>query len=204
MILSRASLFWEVVSHMNFYLHILVNTIYTIFLHSARNRRKYQILFSEMQQHSLSNLKKVTDWCSFERSLNFYWGKTDVTFSLFPYLKIVFTFSALNKNAFMTETNVLEFSLSINTRNTFKWYQWPSACSELSTQMSPGGSQRPYHFSWSKVRRLMLTSEQFQTQWFQLISCFLWSRLLVFQEKQKAFSCVTGMEAEALLKVKKK
>lgn len=121
--------------------------------------------------------KKVTDWSSFQRSLNFYCYKKDGTFSLFPYFKILFTFSALSKNVFMTKTHVLEFSFSIKTRNTFEQYQWPSACAELSTQMSAGGSQWPYHLSWRKVRRFMHTSERFQTQWFQLISCFLWLHL---------------------------
>lgn len=145
MILSRASLLCQVLSHINFYLHFLVYTIYTTFLHSARNRHKYQILLFEMQQHSLCQFeKRVTDWCSSERSLNFYWRKKDGTFSLFPYLKIVFTFSALNKNFFMTKTHVLEFSFSIKTRNNFEWYQLSSPCTELSNQMSP---QWPYHFS---------------------------------------------------------
>lgn len=101
--------------------------------------------------------KNVADWCSFERTLNFYWYKKDDTFSLFPYLKILFTFSALNKNVFMAKLifwnflSQLKLEIPLNSTNDLlpvlnlapKWVLVGFSGPTISTEAKSEGSCPP-------------------------------------------------------------
>lgn len=84
----------------------------------------------------------------------------------------------------MTKTHVLELSSSIETRNSFMWYQWPL------WPISPRGSQWGFAFHWSKVRWSMLTCEHSFSDY---ISYFDFSGHIYrfFQKEGALFLCYT-------------